>query len=128
VTRNLLATVAAVALTAGCGYEGRTMPEPADICGTVTTAEGKPVKNVKLVLRPKVSGHPVETTLGPDGAFSVKAVPGEYMFLFEAASEGKVGRATVKSALAAVPAAYQDVTVDHTVTLNPGGGNEIKLK
>jgi hypothetical protein len=119
---------AAVGLTAGCGYEGQKMPDPVEISGTVAFADGKPVKDVQLVLRPKGEGHPTECPLGQNGTFTVKAVPGEFMFLFQPTQEGKVDRAKAKSAFAAVPPAYQDVSVDHTVTLAAGSGNQITLK
>jgi hypothetical protein len=126
-TRTILGLAFLAGLTAGCGYEGLRMPDPVEISGTVVAADGKPVRDVQLVLRPLGEGHMAGGPLGPDGRFTVKAVPGEFMFYFQPL-EGAKDQAKAKAAFAAVPRAYQDVTTDHTVTLSAGGGNEIRLK
>lgn len=124
-TRRIIGLAALVGLVVGC--ENQTMPDPVEISGTVTYADGKPVKDVQLVLRPKGEGHMAGGPLGPDGKFTVKAVPGEFMFYFQPL-EGSKDKGKVKSAFAAVPPAYQDVSADHTASLSSGGGNEIRLK
>lgn len=127
-TRTIIGLVAITGLTAGLGCGGvEMMPDPVEISGTVTHADGRPVKDVQLVLRPMGEGHTAGGPLGPDGKFTVKAVPGEFMFYFQPL-EGSKDRARVKSAFAAVPRTYQDVSVDNTASLSSGGGNEIKLK
>lgn len=103
------------------------MAEAVEVSGRVVTADGKPVKDVQLVLRPKGEGHPAECPLGTDGRFSVKAVPGEFMFCFQPLEGAKTDRAK-RSGFAAVPAKYQDVSVENTVNLNPGNSNEIRLQ
>ena len=126
-TRTIIGLAAVAGLTAGLGCGVEKMPDPVEISGTVKYADGKPVKDVQLVLRPKGEGHMAGGPLGPDGTFTVKAVPGEFMFYFQPL-EGSKDKTRVKSAFAVVPRSYQDVSVDHTVSLSTGGGNEIKLK
>jgi hypothetical protein len=126
-TRTIIALAALVGPVVGVGCGVEKMPDPVEISGTVTYADGRPVKDVQLVLRPKGEGHMAGGPLGPDGTFTVKAVPGEFMFYFQPL-EGSKDKAKVRSAFAAIPQAYQDVSVDNTASLSSGEGNEIKLK
>jgi hypothetical protein len=116
-----------LALLTGCGDGVSRMEDPVEISGKATYADGRPVRDVQLALRPKGEGHPAGCALGSDGSFTVKAVPGEFMFFFQPL-EGSKDKAKVKAGFATIPTPYQDVNVDHTVKLKSGGGNEIKLK
>jgi hypothetical protein len=122
-----VALIALVALS-GCSGDPSQLPDPVEISGTVTTADGKPVKDVQLVLRPKGSGHTAGCALGSDGQFKVSAIPGEFMFFFQPMEDAKADKGKVKAGFAAVPKAYQDVNVEHTVSLSSGGSNKIQLK
>jgi hypothetical protein len=126
--RASLLAVGCAVLAAGCSSDPGLMPATVEISGTVVTADGKPVKDVMLSLRPKGQGTQAGCALGADGKFTVKAVPGEFMFLFMPLEDPKADKARVKAGLAGVPAKYQDVSVDHVVTLKAGDGNEIKLQ
>lgn len=113
---------------AGCSGEPRKLPEPVEISGTVTTADGKPVKDVQLTMRPKGEGHPAGSPLAADGSFKLTTVPGEFMYFFVLSEDPKMDKGRAKAALAAVPAKYQEMNVEHTVSLSAGGGNKIQLK
>jgi hypothetical protein len=126
--RGVLLAVCFAGLAVGCSSDPGRMPDTTEISGTVVTADGKPVKDVMLSLRPKGAGTQAGCALSADGKFTVKAVPGEFMFLFMPLEDPKADKAKVKAGMAAVPAKYQDVSVDHVVTLKAGGGNEIKLQ
>ncbi|MBX9581585.1 MAG: carboxypeptidase-like regulatory domain-containing protein [Gemmataceae bacterium] len=116
-----------VGLAAGCGGP-RMMEEPVEVSGTVARADGQPVSGVQLVLRPKGEGHPAGGPVAADGSFTVKAVPGEFMFYFQPIEDPKADRSAAQSKFRALPKEYQDVSVDHTASLSAGGGNRIQLK
>lgn len=117
----------AAGLLAGCGNQAEQLPSMADVGGTVTFADGKPVQHVQLVMRPKGDGHTAGCPLGSDGKFAVKAIPGEYMYFFQPTEDTKVDKAKAKSAFDAIPAKYRDPMLDRTVTLSAGDGNAIQL-
>lgn len=125
--RIALAAAVAAGLAAGCSSTPSQMTAPTEVSGTVTAADGRPVKDVQLVLRPVGEGHPATVVLPADGKFKVTVVPGEFLFLFEPVGDGKMDRAKAKAAFAAVPAKFQDVSMDNKIRLAAGGGNEIKL-
>lgn len=112
----------------GCGTSASILPDPVEISGTVTFADGKPVKDVQLALRPKGEGHQAGCALKSDGTFTVKAIPGEFMFYFAPLEDPKADKAKARAGMNAVPAPYRDVSVDHTVSLRAGSGNKIELK
>jgi hypothetical protein len=114
-------------LLVGCGG-AKLLPEPVEISGTVTTADGKPVKDVQLGLRPRGAGHPAGCALGADGAFKVSAIPGEFVFFFAPLEDPKADKAKAKAGFAAIPKPYQEATAENVVTLSAGGGNKIQLK
>jgi hypothetical protein len=120
--------VAAATAISGCGGEARKLPDPVEISGTVTTADGKPVKDVQLGLRPKGEGQPAGCALGADGSFTVSAIPGDFLFFFAPLEDPKADKAKAKAGFAAVPKPYQEVNADHSVSLSAGGGNKIQLK
>ena len=124
---RLVAALSLLGLAAGCGGP-RMMEEPVEVSGRVVGANGQPVGNVQLALRPKGDGHPAGGPVAADGSFSVKALPGEFMFYFQPLEDPKADRSRAKAAFASLPQQYQEVSVDNTVQLSAGAGNQIQLR
>lgn len=126
--RHIIAMAFLAVISIGCGSSVTLLPEPVEISGTVTFADGKPVKDVQLALRPKGDGHPSGCALKADGTFSVKAIPGDFMFYFAPLEDPKADKAKAKSGMNSIPVPYRDVSMDHSVSLKAGSGNKIELK
>jgi hypothetical protein len=123
--RTTLLAALAVAL-AGCGGDPPRMADRVKVHGTVTLADGKPIRDVMLTLQPTQTGHLAGFKVGADGRFSGEAIPGKYAFSLQP-REG-ADRTKSLAALKQVPEKYRAPQLDHQVTIPSGGGAvEIKL-
>lgn len=117
---------AATAISLGCSGDPGKYPDPTDISGKVVGPGGAPVSRVKILFQPTANNPTAFAVVGNGGAFTSKAVPGEYVFFFEAVAPASEDQEEeVAAAFAAIPAKYREPNKDHTVKLEPGV--EIKL-
>lgn len=120
--RRSLVFAAALALLVGCKMQPPAKPEPAEITGTVRTADGKAVGSVKLNLMPTSSDlNQVQTTVAPDGKFKLTAIPGKYTVMIEQSGANE-------QAFRLVPENYRTNEAAHAVTVAAGTPLEIVLK
>jgi hypothetical protein len=106
--RSIFLLLACVVFT-GCGPKIEIMTEPMSISGKLTGA-GAPVGGVLLTLQPLDTGHPVPLTVGPDGSFSGRAIPGKYTY-YVAATEANA------TALDKVDAKYKEADLKRTIVI-----------
>ena len=116
-TRFVIATALFTALCVGCSSDAVVKSSPVEVTGTVTTADGKPVKDATLSFLPNNSTQsPANFMLKADGKFSVKLIPGKYTYMFEGKTAG-------------VPAKYLQNEAAHAVEVPATGGVvDIKLE
>lgn len=115
-----LKLLAAAALIGLVGCAPGTKPNPIQVKGEVTFADGKPVKDVVLNLQPMDKGIQTIAKVGPDGKFNTELIPGKYNYFFTA-QDGKA------AAMNDIPEPYRSSHKNHTVQVS-GGDVIIKLK
>jgi hypothetical protein len=107
-----------LALLAGCGYETPLPSTPAEVTGRVAGT----VKDAYLIFHP-VGGaaQPAAVKLGAEGKFQATLTAGQYTwYLGVPETAGKTDRARAEKALKAVPAPFQQPSMDRRVDVAPG--------
>lgn len=99
-------------LLTGCGPRIEMKSDPVSVSGKLTVSGGA-VGDVVLTLQPLDHGHLVPMTVGTDGSFSGKVIPGKYAY-FVSANEDNPG------AIDKVPADFRQASMDRTITVTSG--------
>lgn len=113
--RSLAMMIAGTLLAvAGCGEPKVSMGSPVDVSGSVKTADGKPVGNVRVLLLPMNTKAGANAVTDATGAFKLKtfdsqdgALPGKYRVQIAAVMNGnKAETEKSQAALKSLPAQY----------------------
>jgi len=100
----------------GCGKGSESIPEPMEVAGTATLANGQPVRNVRVTFHPlDAKLPPASGRVGEDGTFKLKTItdkpgvcPGKYAVAFENLGDDDTALKKSNAMLRQIPVKYQE--------------------
>lgn len=106
-----------IVLIAGCKSDPGLRRDPVEISGMLVLPGGQPAKDMTVVFLPSSSDQfQGYGTVGKDGKFQAKLIPGKYTYMIE----GKNG------ATKGIPGKYLENNPDNVIEIT--GGNNITIK